>query len=67
MQQFHDFYQHSIDPQQRDQFWLEQAALVDWHQKPQQICDYSQPKLYLRAVACRGAAHGCGIAVIWRG
>ena len=43
MQQFHDFYQHSIDPQQRDQFWLEQAALVDWHQKPQQICDYSQP------------------------
>lgn len=43
MQQFHDFYQHSIDPQQRDQFWLEQAALVDWHQKPLQICDYSQP------------------------
>lgn len=45
MQQFHDFYQHSIDPQQRDRFWLEQAALVDWHQKPQQICDYSQPPL----------------------
>lgn len=43
MQQFHDFYQRSIDPQQRDQFWLEQTALVDWHQKPQQICDYSQP------------------------
>lgn len=43
MQRFHDFYQNSIQAQQRDQFWREQAALVDWHQKPQQICDYSQP------------------------
>ena len=38
---FDDFYQRSIDD--RDGFWAEQAGLVDWQQKPQQICDYSQP------------------------
>lgn len=43
MQGFNDFYQCSIDPQTRDAFWQEQAGLIDWHQKPQQICDYSQP------------------------
>lgn len=43
MQGFNDFYQRSIDPQTRDAFWQEQAGLIDWHQKPQQICDYSQP------------------------
>src|SRR5690606_36378008 len=43
MERFADFYQRSIEPQTRDGFWQEQAALVDWHQKPVQICDYSNP------------------------
>lgn len=43
MQGFNDFYQRSIGPQTRDAFWQEQAGLIDWHQKPQKICDYSQP------------------------
>ena len=38
---FEDFYQRSIGD--RDGFWAEQAGLIDWQQKPQQICDYSQP------------------------
>ena len=36
-----DFYRHSID--HRDAFWGEQAALIDWHTPPQQVCDYSNP------------------------
>ncbi|MDB5847234.1 MAG: propionate--CoA ligase [Rhodoferax sp.] len=36
-----DFYRRSIDD--RDAFWTEQAALIDWQTPPQQICDYSQP------------------------
>lgn len=40
---FTDFYQRSIDPSLRDAFWQEQAKLVDWHQSPTQICDYSNP------------------------
>lgn len=43
MQQFADFYQRSIDPDAREDFWKEQAALVNWKQPPQQICDYSRP------------------------
>ena len=43
MERFADFYQRSIEPQTRDAFWKEQAALVDWHQAPVQICDYSNP------------------------
>ncbi|MEG0412679.1 MAG: propionate--CoA ligase [Comamonas sp.] len=43
MERFADFYQRSIEPQTRDTFWKEQAALVDWHQEPVQICDYSNP------------------------
>ncbi|MEG0202202.1 MAG: acetyl-coenzyme A synthetase N-terminal domain-containing protein, partial [Comamonas sp.] len=39
--QFEDFYQRSIDD--RDAFWAEQAELIDWQQKPTQICDYSNP------------------------
>jgi propionyl-CoA synthetase len=36
-----DFYRQSID--QPEAFWAEQAKLIDWHQAPQQICDYSRP------------------------
>ncbi|MEY4645889.1 MAG: hypothetical protein RLZZ596_2720 [Pseudomonadota bacterium] len=38
---YKDFYQYSIT--NREAFWAEQAALIDWHDAPQQICDYSQP------------------------
>ncbi|MDR7305489.1 propionate--CoA ligase [Rhodoferax saidenbachensis] len=36
-----DFYRRSIDD--RDGFWAEQAALIDWQTPPQQVCDYSTP------------------------
>ncbi|MBP6854569.1 MAG: AMP-binding protein, partial [Rhodoferax sp.] len=36
-----DFYRQSLD--ERDVFWAEQAKLIDWHQPPTQICDYSRP------------------------
>ncbi|MDD0837338.1 propionate--CoA ligase [Curvibacter sp. HBC61] len=35
------FHQRSLT--ERDAFWSEQAALIDWHQPPQQVCDYSNP------------------------
>ncbi|OYT90481.1 MAG: propionate--CoA ligase [Burkholderiales bacterium PBB3] len=35
------FYQRSIED--REGFWAEQAALIDWQTPPQQICDYSKP------------------------
>lgn len=35
------FHQRSIT--QRDAFWAEQAALIDWQTPPRQICDYSNP------------------------
>jgi len=35
------FYRRSIDD--RDAFWAEQAALVDWHRPFDQVCDYSNP------------------------
>ncbi|MEG2048710.1 MAG: acetyl-coenzyme A synthetase N-terminal domain-containing protein, partial [Comamonas sp.] len=38
---FEDFYRQSIE--NRDQFWAEQAELIEWQQKPQQTCDYSNP------------------------
>ncbi|WP_018410376.1 propionate--CoA ligase [Methyloversatilis thermotolerans] len=28
---------------QRDEFWAEQAALVDWQSPPERICDFSRP------------------------
>lgn len=36
-----DFHRRSIDD--RDGFWAEQSALIDWHTPPQQVCDYSNP------------------------
>ena len=36
-----EFYRRSIDD--RDGFWREQAALIDWQTQPRQICDDSNP------------------------
>jgi len=36
-----DFHRRSIA--ERDTFWAEQARLIDWHQPPTQICDWSRP------------------------
>jgi propionyl-CoA synthetase len=41
MGKYADFHKRSIE--QRDDFWTEQAALIDWHTQPQQVCDYSRP------------------------
>ena len=41
MSRYADFHRRSIDD--RDGFWQEQAALIDWHKPPQTICDYSKP------------------------
>jgi propionyl-CoA synthetase len=38
---FADFYRRSIDD--RDAFWTEQAALIDWQTPFTQVCDHSQP------------------------
>ena len=38
-----DFYRQSIAPDTREAFWLEQARAIDWHQAPQQACDYHNP------------------------
>ncbi len=36
-----NFYRRSIDD--RDGFWREQAALIDWQRPFDQVCDYSNP------------------------
>ncbi|MGA8390646.1 MAG: propionate--CoA ligase [Burkholderiaceae bacterium] len=41
MTNYADFHRRSIED--RDGFWGEQAALVDWQTPPKQICDYSNP------------------------
>ena len=41
MGRYADFHQRSIAD--RDAFWTEQAALIDWKVAPQQVCDYSRP------------------------
>jgi propionyl-CoA synthetase len=40
-ERYADFYRRSIDD--RDGFWREQAALVDWQRPFDQVCDYSRP------------------------
>ncbi len=35
------FYRHSIDD--RDAFWAEQAALIDWKKPFDRVCDYDNP------------------------
>jgi propionyl-CoA synthetase len=41
MSRYSDFHRRSLED--RDGFWTEQAALIDWHKPPQTICDYSKP------------------------
>ena len=41
MSSYAEFYRRSIED--RDGFWREQAALIDWQTPPQTICDYSKP------------------------
>ncbi|MBL0731137.1 propionate--CoA ligase [Piscinibacter sp. HJYY11] len=41
MSRYADFHRRSLED--RDGFWREQAALIDWHKPPQTICDYSRP------------------------
>lgn len=41
MTSYADFYTRSIE--HRDDFWAEQARLIEWKTPPQTICDYSNP------------------------
>lgn len=41
MTAYADFHRLSIS--NREQFWGQQAQLIDWHAQPTQICDYSNP------------------------
>ena len=41
MGSYADFHKRSI--QDRDAFWTEQAALIDWHKPFDRVCDYSNP------------------------
>ncbi|MBS1191619.1 MAG: propionate--CoA ligase [Rhodocyclaceae bacterium] len=41
MTTYKEFYQHSID--HPDEFWSEQAKLIDWQTPFGQVCDFSRP------------------------
>ena len=41
MTDYNAFYRRSLDD--RDGFWREQAALIDWHTPFSQVCDYANP------------------------
>ncbi|HUX64111.1 propionate--CoA ligase [Sulfuricella sp.] len=41
MGKYQDFYRRSID--EPDEFWAEQARLIDWHKPFDQVLDYSRP------------------------
>ncbi|MED5621741.1 propionate--CoA ligase [Ideonella sp. BN130291] len=41
MGHYAEFYRRSIED--RDAFWAEQAALIDWQQPFAQVCDHSRP------------------------
>ncbi|CAN5366950.1 propionate--CoA ligase [soil metagenome] len=41
MTAYADFHRRSIG--HRDEFWAEQAELIDWQKPPTEICDYSNP------------------------
>jgi propionyl-CoA synthetase len=41
MTNYADFHRRSLED--RDAFWSEQAALIDWHTPYTQVCDYSRP------------------------
>ena len=40
MTRYADFHRRSLED--RDGFWTEQAALIDWHKPFTQVCDYSK-------------------------
>ena len=69
-----DFHRRSIED--RDAFWAEQAALIDWKQPFTQVCDYSRPpfarwfvggttNLCHNAVDRHAATHPGRNALIW--
>ena len=71
---FADFHRRSLND--RNGFWAEQAALVDWHRPFEQVCDYSNPpfarwfvggqtNLCHNAVDRHLAARGDQNALIW--
>ncbi len=71
---YEDFHRRSL--QDRDAFWTEQAALIDWHTPFAQVCDASQPpfsrwfvggttNLCHNAVDRHAAAHPDRRALIW--
>ena len=41
MATYKEFHQYSIE--KPDEFWTEQAQLVDWKEPFTQVCDYSRP------------------------
>jgi propionyl-CoA synthetase len=41
MTTYKEFHRRSID--KRDEFWAEQARLIDWNKPAEQICDFSKP------------------------
>ena len=41
MTSYNEFFRRSIDD--RDNFWREQAQLIDWQTPFQQVCDYDKP------------------------
>ena len=41
MSAFNTFQARSLS--ERDAFWREQSALIDWHTPPAQVCDFSHP------------------------
>ncbi|NMG45238.1 propionate--CoA ligase [Aromatoleum toluvorans] len=41
MTMYKEFHRRSID--KRDEFWAEQAGLIDWNKPAEQICDFSNP------------------------
>ena len=74
MTRYADFHRRSL--QDRDAFWSEQAQLIDWHTRPEQVCDYSNPpfarwfvggttNLCHNAVDRHAATHPDGRALIW--
>ena len=71
---YEDFHRRSL--QDRDAFWTEQAALIDWHTPFTQVCDASRPpfsrwfvggttNLCHNAVDRHAAAHPDRRALIW--
>jgi propionyl-CoA synthetase len=74
MTRYADFHRRSL--QDREAFWSEQAALIDWKTPPQQVCDYSNPpfarwfvggttNLCHNAVDRHAATHPDRRALIW--